>query len=407
MTLEEKLELFQEQITCGKNIYTWHYNAEGQLLQSNCPFENTLALALAVFGCKEQMYGYARTGGHPLILSAPVGLVWAACFEKEGEELRQIVVIGPVFTSASSFSGIKQMIHDLNTAELMEASMAWRHELLSILDQIPTLSLILMQQYALMLHYTLTGEKISSSDISYDSNGLPTARNIPNQKKDRHKIWAAEQGLMRMVREGDLNFKLAMNSSTGISVGVPVQSADPLRQAKTSTIVFASLCTRAAIEGGLSPEQAYSLGDSYIQSVESAKTISEISALSDALYEDFVRRVHGCRTNPNLSSQIQACCDYIEMNTEEEFDISDLAARAGYTEYYLSRKFKEETGVSLNNYINIAKVERAKLLLTITDDSIQEISDRLHFCTRSYFSEAFRKFTGTSPAKYRKDCQKG
>lgn len=95
------------------------------------------------------------------------------------------------------------------------------------------------------------------------------------------------------------------------------------------------------------------------------------------------------------------------MNTEEDFDISDLAARAGYTEYYLSRKFKEETGVSLNNYINIARVERAKLLLTITDDSIQEIADRLHFCTRSYFSEAFRKFTGTSPAKYRKDGQKG
>lgn len=95
------------------------------------------------------------------------------------------------------------------------------------------------------------------------------------------------------------------------------------------------------------------------------------------------------------------------MNVEEKFTISDLAACAGYTEYYLSRKFKEEIGVSLNNYINIAKVERAKLLLTITDDSIQEITDRLHFCSRSYFSEAFRKFTGTSPAKYKRDYQKG
>lgn len=60
-------------------------------------------------------------------------------------------------------------------------------------------------------------------------------------------------------------------------------------------------------------------------------------------------------------------------------------------------------GTPLTHYINIAKVERAKLLLTITDDSIQEIADRLHFCSRSYFSEAFRKITGTSPAKYRKD----
>lgn len=137
---------------------------------------------------------------------------------------------------------------------------------------------------------------------------------------------------MRMVREGDMNYKLALNSSFGVSSDVPLQSSNPLRQSKTSVIVFISLCARAAIEGGLSPEQAYSLGNSYIQSVESAKTISEISAISNAMYEDFITRVHNCRTNPALSKQIQACCDYcdyIELNIEEDFGISDLAARAG------------------------------------------------------------------------------
>lgn len=79
-----------------------------------------------------------------------------------------------------------------------------------------------------------------------------------------------------------MNYKLALNSSFGVSSGVPLQSSNPLRQSKTSVIVFTSLCARAAIEGGLSPEQAYSLGDSYIQSIESAKTISEISAISNA-----------------------------------------------------------------------------------------------------------------------------
>lgn len=279
--------------------------------------------------------------------------------------------------------------------------MTWQHELLNILDTVPTLSIMLMNQYALMLHYTLTGEKLFPSDINSLSSPLPGEEK--RTKKDRHRVWINEQGLMRMVREGDLSFKLAMDQAMGVSAGVPVQSADPLRQAKTSAVVFISLCTRAAIEGGLTPEQAYSLGDSYIQSAESARTISEVSAVNSAMYEDFVRRVHNCRTNPKLSPQIQACCDYIELNVEEDFNISDLAARTGYTKYYLSRKFEEETGVSLNGYINIARVERAKLLLTVTDDGIQEIADRLHFCSRSYFSEAFRKITGTSPAKYRKD----
>ena len=42
----------------------------------------------------------------------------------------------------------------------------------------------------------------------------------------------------------------------GISAGVPVRSDDALRQSKTSIIVFTSLVCRAAIEGGLSPEEA-------------------------------------------------------------------------------------------------------------------------------------------------------
>ncbi len=90
---------------------------------------------------------------------------------------------------------------------------------------------------------------------------------------------------------------------------VPVQSSDVLRQSKTSIIVFTSLVCRAAIEGGLSPEEAYSLGDSYIQAAESAKSLDELNPLAMMMYDDFIRRVHKHRTNPNLSRQIQKCVD--------------------------------------------------------------------------------------------------
>lgn len=103
MTLEEKVELFQEQITCGKNVYTWHYDADRQLLKSNCPYENTLAMTFSVFGCKEQMYEYARTNSRPLMLSAPIGLIWVACFEKKDGVLRRAVLLGPVFTTMAPF----------------------------------------------------------------------------------------------------------------------------------------------------------------------------------------------------------------------------------------------------------------------------------------------------------------
>ena len=66
--------------------------------------------------------------------------------------------------------------------------------------------------------------------------------------------------------------------------------------------------------------------------------------IASTMYEDFVLRVRKCRTNPNLSRAIQKCCDYIEMHLEEKIRAKDLADWVGYTEYYLTRKFKDETG---------------------------------------------------------------
>lgn len=204
-----------------------------------------------------------------------------------------------------------------------------------------------------------------------------------------------------MVRTGDLNYKQALSASMGISAGVPVRSDDVLRQSKTSIIVFTSLVCRAAIEGGLSPEESYALGDNYIQSAENAKTMDDLDPLALIMYDDFVRRVHKCRTNPNLSQQVQKCVDYIEMHLEEKICAADLAAQVGYTEYYLTHKFKEETGLSVTDYIKFAKIERAKVLLKSTDQTVQDIAAALSFSTRNYFSRVFQEVTGQTPMEYR------
>ena len=119
------------------------------------------------------------------------------------------------------------------------------------------------------------------------------------------------------------------------------------------------------------------------------------------MIDDFVHRVHKCRVDPDVSKQIRQCCDYIETHTEEKLTIAALAAQIGYTEYYLSRKFKTEMHIALNDYIKIARIERAKFLLKTTEESIQSLAFRLNFCSRSHFGEVFRKIVGCSPMEYR------
>lgn len=63
----------------------------------------------------------------------------------------------------------------------------------------------------------------------------------------------------------------------------------------------------------------------------------------------------------------------------------------GYTEYYMTHKFKEETGLSVTDYIKFAKIERAKVLLKSTNQTVQDIAAALSFSTRNYFSRIFRR----------------
>ena len=120
------------------------------------------------------------------------------------------------------------------------------------------------------------------------------------------------------------------------------------------------------------------------------------------MYHDFIYRVHHLRSNPNYSHAIQKCCDYIELSLDRKIRTADLAALVGYTEYYLTEKFKKETGQSVSSYIRYAKVERAKVILISTEQSIREIAEALAFNTVNYFIQCFRDTTGYTPAQYRK-----
>ncbi len=310
-------------------------------------------------------------------------------------------VIGPVFSHNVSKRDIETGFRHYAGDDI---TLAWKHRLINAYEEVPIVQHILFTRYLLMLHYCLTGEKLDASDTTIQqsfANAAPSAAG-----RDRHRGWMSEQALLHMVRNGDLNYKNALNDSLLISEGVPVHGKDPLRQAKTSVIVFTSIVCRAAIEGGLPPEAAYSLGDSYMQSAENALTYDEIRAVPILMYDDFIRQVHKAKQNPKLSAPIARCRDYIEIHPEKKIRAKDLAELVGYTEYYLTRRFKEETGLSVSDYVQNAKIGRAKVLLQSTNLSIQEISEQLCFGSRNYFSRIFSEAEGCTPTQFREQ-QKG
>jgi AraC-like DNA-binding protein len=400
MDVSKNIELFRELVRCGGEISLWQYDGEGNLLSSNCQTEAIFDTAFSLSGSRARMLSYAAAQDAPVLLGTELGLVWGAAFEKREGRLVRACVLGPVFFSDTS---VRQIKDGLASYQGSEVSIAWKSRFIQSLAQVPVSQHIVFSRYILMLHYCLTGKHLQASNLCVlnVSHARGPAGPSSGPYRDRYIIWNAERALLQMVRNGDLNYKTAFHNSSMVSNGVPLQGGTPLRQAKISVIVFCSIVCRAAMEGGLSPEEAYSLGDAYIQNVENAKAMDELTSISVMMYDDFIQRVHRCRSDPARSEAVQKCCDYIEMNLGEKIRASDLASLAGYSEYYMTRKFKEETGYFISDYVKFARIERAKLLLQSTDLSILEIAGRLGFATRSYFSQAFREVTGMTPTQFR------
>ena len=401
MDVSQNVALFRELVRCGGEISLWQYDGDGDLLSSNCPEAAIFDTAFSLSGCREKMLAYAAALDAPVVLSTEMGLVWGVAFEKRDRQLYRAYALGPVFFSDTAF---RQIRNGLASYQGAEVSIAWKSRFLESLPHVPVSQHVVFSRYMLMLHYCLTGKHLQANDLNI-LNSDPAPASDPGAYHDRYLIWNAERALLQMVRNGDLNYKTALQNSSMISNGVPLQGGAPLRQAKNSVIVFCSIVCRAAMEGGLSPEEAYSLGDAYIQNAENAKAMDELTSISVMMYDDFIRRVHRCRSNPARSEAVQKCCDYIEMNLGEKIRAADLAALAGYSEYYITRKFKEETGFFLNDYLKFARMERAKLLLQSTDLSVLEIAGQLGFATRSYFSQAFREITGMTPTRFRESAR--
>ena len=399
MDVSKNIELFRELVRCGGEISLWQYDGEGNLLSSNCQTEAIFDTAFSLSGSRARMLSYAAAQDAPVLLGTELGLVWGAAFEKREGRLVRACVLGPVFFSDTS---VRQIKDGLASYQGSEVSIAWKSRFIQSLAQVPVSQHIVFSRYILMLHYCLTGKHLQASNLCVlnVSHARGPAGPSSGPYRDRYIIWNAERALLQMVRNGDLNYKTAFHNSSMVSNGVPLQGGTPLRQAKISVIVFCSIVCRAAMEGGLSPEEAYSLGDAYIQNVENAKAMDELTSISVMMYDDFIQRVHRCRSDPARSEAVQKCCDYIEMNLGEKIRASDLASLAGYSEYYMTRKFKEETGYFISDYVKFARIERAKLLQS-TDLSILEIAGRLGFATRSYFSQAFREVTGMTPTQFR------
>jgi two-component system response regulator YesN len=94
---------------------------------------------------------------------------------------------------------------------------------------------------------------------------------------------------------------------------------------------------------------------------------------------------------------------HIETNYyKEELSLQDLAEAIQISPTYLSRLLKNEIGVSFIEYLTHVRVQKAIQIMSDPTIKLYEVSERVGYSNQHYFSTAFKKVVGLSPAEYRK-----
>lgn len=120
---------------------------------------------------------------------------------------------------------------------------------------------------------------------------------------------------------------------------------------------------------------------------------------------EFVRCQHQELPHDSDNPKYQAAysiADFLAENCEQPISLDELASRFYLSKSYICRIFKEVTGYTVREYVNIHRIRRARRYLEETDMSISEITHALGYESLTYFERMFKHYMTLSPLKYRK-----
>jgi len=121
-----------------------------------------------------------------------------------------------------------------------------------------------------------------------------------------------------------------------------------------------------------------------------AKMLTEYILLKDLL-------------RPKYDVLLENTKKFIEENLTTEFSTQDICNKLGVSKNVLYKVFRTNLGCTIGEYISEKRIENAKELLLKTNLSLQAVSEKVGINNYTYFSKLFKKKTGTSPLKFKKN----
>lgn len=338
---------------------------------------------------------------YPYLVNLCQGVTTAVVEDQNGE----LYLIGPV-----SFVEYKQV--DLKKFITQECGMQKEtSEEAYVLPKIPYCSRDRFGITVLLVHHMLTGQELSLEEL-WRLNGEKINENHIHERKvgsvlfermefeNPHNPYDQEVRELNSIRNGDLeSFQKSIRETYAGSEGR--LSENQIRQEKNIAICVITLASRAAIEGGVLPEMAFSMVDAYIMQVEKMSNIVEIRSFMRKAEQTFLEKVQENKKPKVKNMLVEDTKKYIFQHLHSKIEIGNIGNEIGANTTYLSELFHKTEGVTIQKYIQREKIKLAKNMLQYSEYKTEDIANYLGFCSQSYFGKVFREYENLTPNQFR------
>jgi AraC-like DNA-binding protein len=111
-------------------------------------------------------------------------------------------------------------------------------------------------------------------------------------------------------------------------------------------------------------------------------------------------------TATRSSEKLSKITEWIRVHLSKRISLKNVAYEFNYSREYLSRFFKKNMGMGVQEYINKMRIAKARELLVESDKNILEIASELGFADDKYFLKLFKRYEKITPGEYRRAYHK-
>ena len=214
-------------------------------------------------------------------------------------------------------------------------------------------------------------------------------------------FYRLEKELLSCIGEGD---KAGAKERLGKIVEMICEIAGEERADRDVSfyfIIISALVARILLKPKFTVERTVAFNITCMRIVERKFDTNAIKDLTNDMVEFFIHVLQG-RKKPELPHPVvNELIEYIDASIEANLTVARLAEHFNISTSHLSRIFREHTGLTLIDYINMRKIEESQYFLRNTDMKISSIAEQFSFCNQSYFTRTFKKYTNLTPKQFR------